>query len=281
MELKIPDICDKHEKLVIFTGFGIRFWDPAMNRQIRDHLSVKIWQDKTNFPVRYAVQTASGNYVFHRIPGMHDIEYPKDGDVKAIQKKYTVEVRDEFDRFMPVVFQVDLPLPKRGLYLSNNGKDQPGFNLFSSPSRTSHPNLVSVRGLLYSRSKDCPASYAFMEILIDGIRWYGISNKRGLVTVIFPYPKFKNALSDLPENMKAADPFSQQKWPVKIRIRSSPDLLKFTEGTDLPLLKSISGQKEVSIWETKDSSVIELGSEITFGQEFILKTKDSSVLLVD
>lgn len=272
--IEIPDIDELSEKVCIFTALGLSFWDPVLNMQISDHLCVRAWQDKTNYPVKYAFRTASGNYAFQKLPGLHGIEYPKDKENLPASKKYNVEVKDELNRFMPVVFSVELPLPYRGLYLSENLKAFPGFCLISSPSRTTQPGFAYVRGRLICKSTDLPASYAVVEVEIEGRKWYGISDKNGIITVIFPYPQFKSLNNIINPQDKMENPFSLQTWQMTIRIQFSPESLVFPHGSKIPLLQTIVTQKAGKIWETESQSVEELSSKVTFDQEFILRTED-------
>ena len=281
--IDIPGIDECSERSRIFTALGLRFWDPVLNMQISDHLSVRAWQDKTNYPVRHGFRTSSGNYAFQGLPGLHYIEYPYPGDKDRpeLPKKYIVEVRDELDRFMPAVFSVDLPLPYRGLYLSENGNSFPGFYLISSPSRTTTQGLASVRGHLICKSTDIPASYAIAEVEIEGRKWYGIANKMGSIAVIFPYPQFKSPADTANNHGEMENPFSLQTWQMTIRIYFSPESLVFPQGSNIPLIQTIVEQEPGEIWDTEIHSVKELSSNLTFDQEFILRTGDLSDLKID
>ncbi len=278
--IEIPDIDELSERYCIFTALGLRFWDPVLNMQISDHLCVRAWQDKTNYPVKFGFRTTSGNYVFQGLPGLHDIEYPNDKESLNPPKKYIVEVKDELNRFMPAVFSVELPLPYRGLYFSENGNSFPGFYLISSPSRTTPPGLASVRGQLICNSTYLPASYAVAEVEIEGRKWYGIADKRGNISVIFPYPQFKSLSTANPQD-NLENPFSLQKWQMTVRIHFSPESLVFPQGSKIPLLQTILKQKAGKIWDTETHPVKELSSNLTFDQEFILKTGDKSDLKID
>lgn len=279
--LEIPDINELSEKVCIFTALGLSLWDPVLNMQISDHLAVKAWQDKTNYPVKYGFRTSSGNYAFQGLPGLHDIEYPKDKKSPMPSKKYNVEVRDELNRFMPVVFDVKLPLPYRGLYLSENRNAFARFYLISSPSRTTPPGFTSVRGRLICKSTGLPASYAVVEVEIEGRKWYGIADKGGIIAVIFPYPQFKTLNNTINPQDKMENPFSLQTWKITIRIQFSPESLVIPQGSKIPLLQTIVTQKAGEIWDTESHSANEFSSKVTFDREFILKTGDTSDLKID
>jgi len=280
--IKIPDIDELSERYSIFTPLGLRFWDPVLNVQVSDHLCVRAWLDKTNYPVINGFRTASGNYAFQGLPGLHNIEYPYKQSPQ-LPKKFIVEVKDQMDRFIPAVFSVELPLSYKGLYLSEKLMSFPGFYLISSPLRTTQPGLASVRGQLICESTGLPASYALAEVEIENRKWYGIADKRGSIAVIFPYPEFKNLNNNPDPQDKIENPFSLQKWQMNVSIRFSPKSLVFPQGSNIPLLQTIVEQEAGKIWETKTQLVEKLSNNITFDHEFILKTigEKLSVLKID
>ena len=116
------------ERIKHFAVLGIRFWDQTKDAQIGDSLQVSAWREGSADRVVVAERSASGIYVFHRLPGLReseirgddepDFEQPLDLE-NAARRSYIVEVKDNKGRFLPVARRVDLPLPRRGLLFSS------------------------------------------------------------------------------------------------------------------------------------------------------------------
>ncbi len=68
------------ETLTTRTLLGIRFWDPATDRQISDGLQLVAWPETAPDCKIDAFRTASGNFAFQNLPGMRAYEYPVNDD---------------------------------------------------------------------------------------------------------------------------------------------------------------------------------------------------------
>ncbi|MEI2692782.1 MAG: hypothetical protein V9H69_24885 [Anaerolineae bacterium] len=145
------------ERQTIFTPLGIRFWDPATDRQIAHGLRVRAWPDGALEPVRGAFRTASGIYAFQGLPGLRAVEYPPANGGAAsppAAQRFVVAVEDEQRRFLPATLRVDAPF--EGIYptalpASPPGAALPGLYLFSAPWRSA-AGLAAVRADLVRRS---------------------------------------------------------------------------------------------------------------------------------
>jgi hypothetical protein len=305
----IFDMQDKLERITVFTPLGIRFWDPVRDMQVRDGLMVTARPViatsppviMANLSVTTAIRTASGVYAFHGLPGLHDIEYPvKDsGSVASppTKRPFIIKVEDKQRRFLPAVFSVELPLDYKGFFLNGvtslTGSSPPvasppisrppGFYLFSAPTRPVVSGLAAVRGRLVKASKpECPAAHAVLEVQFKDKKWYGVSDKRGCVAVLFPYPVPNSALGS---NQKS---LHEQQWKLTIRVRYNPDALIFPLGLGTtPDLCSIFKQSPGVIWPTQlqspitESPVTEWSTNLEFGQELVLRTDELSELWID
>jgi hypothetical protein len=274
------------ETLTTRTLLGIRFWDPATDRQVSDGLQLVAWPDAVPDQKINAFRTASGNFAFQNLPGMRAYEYPVDDDPlltsPLVQRPFLVEVEDRRGNFMPVRFRVELPLVENGLYqptpLSSPPGDEPArFYLFSAPARPVPPGLAAVRATLTAPDDKTPAAYALLEVVENGRRWYGLSDARGCVTILFPYPTFITALGASPPGL----PPSQQHWPLTIRARHDPSLIATLEENQLPTIRQIRNQPDVPLWSIEAGpSQPALSFELTYGQELILRTGSKSNLWI-
>lgn len=302
----IFDILEPIERMTVFTPLGIRFWDPVRDIQVRDHLTVTARPAITHRPISEAFLTTSGIYAFQGLPGLHDIEYPIGEltlETSPPHKKYFhIEVKDEQQRFLPAVFGVELPLDYRGIFLNgisslteiNPSVDSPplggppGFCLFSAPTRFASPGLAAVRSCLVEYSTLRPAAYAMLEIHIEDQIWYGIADERGCVAVLFPYPVFISISGLSPPDTFQILPLHEQHWEFTIKVRYSPDTLIFPFGKKrTPDLRSICDQSPGVIWPSQpqsplvESPVSEWVTDLTFGQELVLRTDDLPELWID
>lgn len=273
------------ESLTTRTLLGIRFWDPATDRQVSDGLQVSAWPETAPELKVRAFRTASGNFAFQNLPGMRAFEYPtNDEDAllfsPPLPRPFLVEVEDRRGSFMPICFRVELPLADGGLYQptplgSPLGDEPPRFYLFSSPARPAPPGLAAISATLTAPDDQTPAAYALLEVAENGRRWYGLTDTRGCVAILFPYPTFITALGASPPGL----PPSQQRWPLTIRARHDPNLIANLEEGQHPTLRQIRNQPDTLLWPTvAGPAATTLSTELTYGQELILRTGSQSNL---
>lgn len=287
---RIMDIQKVHEKIKVFTLLGIRFWDQAQNTMVSDYLEVSARPQKAKFPIIRAFRTFSGVYAFQELSGMKDMEYltknpfmnPKD------IRRFIIEIEDKMQRFLPVIFSVDLPLPYTGIFLVGDeyipyDDGIPGFYLFSAPTRSASSGLAAVRGQLIERAANRPAAHAVLEIKVNNRKWYGITDKQGCFAVLFPYPVFITTFSaSLPDEQQPL-PLNEQIWDLTTRVRYYPEALEYPGDEEKPELRSIFGQHPGVIWSTTELYSSEMSSDLIFGQELILRTGglSESILWID
>ena len=291
------------------TALGIRFWDMTLDRQVSDNLVVKAYPVLGTGPVVSAFRSASGIYGFQGLPGMQAIELKK-SDNEGIgvpgsppfMKSFYIEVTDKLNRFLPVIFTVELPLPYP-VYLSDDpvfsggspgSGNPPGFYLFSSPSRTVSPGLAAIHAALVEQATGRPAAYAVLQVDVQGAGGenvgilYGIADERGCISILFPYPDMEVSLSGSPPP-NSPDSLEQQEWQLTLQVRYEPGELKTPDNINIepkiPLLKEIFNQKEGKIWTKKpaDEPDENLSTVLTFGEPLILRTKgvEKSELWID
>jgi hypothetical protein len=290
--MPLTDLLKPLELVSVSTTLGIRFWDPAMDTQVSRGLVVTASPESDSGLVNVAFQTASGIYSFRGLPGLQSVEMPEQaaepltGASPPQPKRYIIQVEDRFERFLPVAFNVELPLPYKGVYSvtprsSPVESSLPKYYLFSSPSRPAAPGLAAVRASILERYTGNPAAYAVLEVQSQGEgKWYGIADSRGCISVLFPYPRVITRLGHSPPLLQV--PLQEQKWDLSARIRYAPPALIYARGSRRPDLRSIINQGPALIWPAHSGPGVEvISSTLTYGQELVLRTGALSELLID
>lgn len=288
------------EPLNVFTPLGIRFWDVALDRQVREGLHVTARRSSLAGRVAIASRTASDLYAFHGLPGFKELEYQEAKLRPASPPKtvFIVEVVDgPEERFVPVAFEVSLPLDFPGVYLSGEpggaGSSPPalalkGFYLFSSATRRLPPQLAVVRGELAELNRHSPqdlsrpAAHALVRVRApDGQSWFGVADKQGRFVVAFPYPTLANVPQGSPF-VPVEMPLFEQTWTIGVEIRYAPAELQPLPGTDTPHYASLLSQSAAEMWAElplgPNPGVVSLSSslELQYGREALLRTQERS-----
>ncbi len=273
------------EEISAFTPLGIRFWDPARDAQIRDGLHVVARPATAPGPKAQAFRTGSDIYAFHNLGVAAPVDSPPE------TRAFVVEISDRRRRYLPVAFDVDLPLPYSGVFLSGNGGSPPGsgpagFYLYSAPTRPAAPGLAVIRGELFDLTGDHAAAHAVVRIVLpaQGSR-YGIADEAGRFAVVFPYPAFEESLSGSPGSGEAT-PLSQRTWDFELEVYYDPAARQALAGTSIPEYSSILGQPLGSLWVSEPASpadaeaVQQWPGSLRLGRELVVKTEGRSQLLV-
>jgi hypothetical protein len=277
------------ERTRIFTPFGIRFWDPAMNAQVKHDLTVNAYPEHKPYQLTSAVRTVSGIYAFHGLPGMRALEYPTvpgNSASPSPSSRFIVQVFDKQGCFLPVSFSADLPVhgifPTDALNGSSSVKP-PGFYLFSAPTRAAKANLALVRADLEERidaGRKAPAAFAVLEVRGPGnLLQYGLADERGCVALLFPYPPFAVAMGSSPPPIDI-----RQRWGLNVTVRYQPSVLSFSEESRLPDLRSVFNQGPGMIWSSDplspDQPVGQITAELVYREELVLRSGSRSSLQI-
>jgi len=275
------------------TQLGIRFWDPAMNEQIRSGLQAALYPSDNQRKKVVATRTRSGNYVFNEIPGMLELETLNNEDASvaspADSKQYVLEVSDSLRRFSSVALRVELPLPYNGLFLVGDNNSSPtvaprGFNLYSSINRRDASQFIFVRGDLLDRNTNQPAAHALVQVETeDEFSWYGISDAHGKCAVMMPYPYLSIAFGSSPPSSDGLRLF-QRTWALNISVFYQPLGLESLPGTELPDYSSVLTQSQASIYlespDTDVGEVAQMQADLVYGRDLVVKTNGYSELYV-
>lgn len=230
------------EVLARHAAIGVRFWDAARSTSLIDGLQVEVFARSTPRVRKPMRPNPSGVYVGHAVPGLRDFEFA-DADppqlwaaAEAALRACRIEVRDPFGRFLPLAFDVNLPVqglltwnapwfsPPQPIVLPGTPGSPPQLMLqriplFSAPSRGVPDAQAAVYAQMRGTSSGVPAAWALLGVTIEGQRCgLGLADAQGRVAVIFPYPEpARRALASPPE---ARNDFS---WPVELEVFWSQD----------------------------------------------------------
>jgi len=271
----------------IVPALGLRFWDAVRDEQITDDLVVTARPARGYGNGVTAFRTLSGIYAFQGLPGLHSVEYPSVEPVSGQrQRRFVIKIIDSQRRFMPAVFEADLPLTKKELhapgFLAQMENKRPCADdisliyLFSTSVRPILPGLGVIRGKLEAYPGGPPAAHAVMEICIKGKKWFGIADDRGNVAVFLSYPSFSSSYGGSSPPSFGQKPLTEQKWTISVRIYYDPEMLTILPNEDLPDFKSIFSQSPCFIRTVHSASpavvapVEYMPAEISFGQELVL-----------
>jgi len=276
------------------TLLGIRFWDPALNSQIRFGLNAVLYPVENHRKKVYATGTRSGVYAFNELPGMIDVETMLNDDENAVvspvpTRQFVLEVNDLKQRFSSAALLIELPLPYSGIFLVDDDTGSPanpprGFNLYSSINRHAPAQFVFVRGELISRVSGRPAAYALVRIESeDEFSWYGISDKDGKFAVMMPYPFLNISFGSSPPTSDGVRLF-QRTWTVTITVLYEPLAQLALPGSELPDYSSVLSQQQAFIYtespETDLGEVLEMQADLVYGRDLIVNTAGFSELYI-
>src|SRR5438876_3542772 len=148
------------ERQTLIAPLGVRFWDVASGAYVTNGLRVAAYPDDDRLHSTQASPNRSGTYVLHHASGLREFEMgvgnPPFTELLPARHRYTVEVRDEQRRFLPVKFEADLPC--KGLFRWQTTMERapldpppnsPSVPLYSSILRTVPAGMAVLRAELY------------------------------------------------------------------------------------------------------------------------------------
>ena len=283
------------EAHAVFTPFGIRFWDPVMDTKISDGLIVKAHPVDHPSEQVTAYRTHSGVYTFSHLPGMRDIEYGVIDIEEAVspastyEKDFVISVSDLRQRYLSVSFRTTLPLPHRGVFLSDvsgspASNSIKGFYLYSTSSRSVPNTLALVRGeLREAENQNKPAAHALVRITTeDGDSWFGLADDNGEYVVVMPYPRLQDEFDGSPQTVRL--PLHEHEWNLELEIFYSPLSREVLPSSDIPAYASILGQTQASLVPTLNASpaalVSQMSIQLNYFKSTITRTDGLPYLLV-
>jgi hypothetical protein len=295
------------ERLTRVAPLGLRFWDPVTSTVIGSGLIVSAYLPSQPDQRFQADANRSGVYVFHHLPLLQEIENGS-GDVDYWANlphplAFRIEVSDPGGRFLPLSFSVNLP--HHGLYapdckailsllLPNPYQDAAQSNLiplFSAPTRIVPAGMAVVRSELHLFGSNQPVAWALIEVTPPGrAPVLGVSNNKGQVAVLFPYPEPQQIGTGSPPGPGSPPSgrrsLTDQFWQVKVQVFAEPGgpvtspVQSPVSGTadlsDLPDLCQVLKQLEsppAQAWAAL-SPLIPLGDQtLEYGKELIISSQ--------
>jgi len=245
------------EEVSVYTPLGIRLWDPVTDKQICNSMLVTAHPANSPYSRSYAYKTRSDVFAFNHLPGMRAIEngYADESATGSPPDKHAfiIEIQDKLNRYVNVALRIELPLPYRGVFPSDelvSSPDTPprGVYLYSSPSRSVPNWMATIRGELKMESGNQPAAYAFLRVSnLSGDEWYGITDEEGKYTIMLPYPDLPAGFSGSPDS-PGHKPLFEQTWELDLEVLFSPNTFENLPGTSIPSYLSILRQDAASVW---------------------------------
>lgn len=276
------------ETQTIYTPLGIRLWDPVNDRQIRDGLSVTAAPTLRPQATARAARTYGDVYAFLHLPGLRGLEYGYTPLPPISDRAYVVQVADVRGRYLPIAFEVTLPLPYKGVYLSGAAASPAeatprGLHLYSAVSRVLPSSASAVRGEL--RTPDgAPAAHAVVRVETDsGESWYGLADASGRFVVILPYPVLTHGFGGSPASVSHR-PLFEQSWSLTLSVCYEPAAQRALPGATVPDYLSVLQQAPAELYTQNPGAggtpTDHMAVELRFGRHPTVRTQGLSQLLV-
>lgn len=275
------DLSQASERVTRVSPFGIRFWDEVTRKTIGDGLNVTAYPLARPSRRLAAFTCPSGAYAFRNLPGLHDFEIGEGGQEfweEIPSRSFVIEVEDTQRRFLP--FSLNVSLPVRDAFVWEDPVTSPlesplGVPLFSAPSRPAPPSMAVLRASLKDPSlnegEGGPAAWAIVEAAVNGqVSARGIADASGQLLMIFPYPAPPIDVSDSPPSGSAS--IRDQVWTIELEARYERQY----PPASFPGLDAILTQAPAVLWRDTDYSDVLPVQRLTFGQELIVRSTDSS-----
>jgi hypothetical protein len=254
MIVAAPRLMEKIEHTV---AFGIRFWDPVSSSHIVDGLSVKAYPTGQPDRFTWAIPSRSGVFVVRRLGPFGGFE----SSSALTSRRFTVEVSDAWNRFVPFVMNQTLSTPGRLLSIDESKEEPGGIDLFSSATRAVPSGMAVVRAELFDPVRDQPAAGAVLELKgPDETKILGLADQNGRAAMIFPWPE--------PQLLAAAAVAAQGlEWTFEVRGFYLP-----TKASPPDLREALRLQPEADLWEDVARETPRKTLVLQYGRELVLRT---------
>ena len=211
---------------------GLQVWDIATATHLIEGLEIQVTSGARATGTR-AATNRSGVYYAFNVPRLQQFELNED-DIdawKTQRRPYKIEVRDPAGRFLPFVFDADLPIrdlmtwltsrispPQPFIVPSDQSSVIQQIPLFSSVSRPVPDTLAVVRAELREIDTNRPAAWSLLKVSIDTtVLGIGLADQKGRVAILFPYPKRSSPV--LPSTPPATNAF---RWDIELTAYYTP-----------------------------------------------------------
>lgn len=281
--------------------FGVRCWDPVLDRQVRAGLALTAWPESGVGRRVRGYRTASDVYALSGLPGLQAAEFPTGAGPAVFgspaspppTRGFVVHIDDLEGRYLPAAFRVDLPLPDPGLFLSPPPESgaaspatapPPGFLLFSTPTRRAPSWLAVVRGELAEEADGAPARHALVRVeVVGGGTFFGLADDAGRFAVFVHYPAPEELLGGSPAG-GGPKSLGEQTWPLGVEVAYSPTLHETLAGTPLPDYLSLLEQEPAEVFSAlpADGGTPQPAWQgvLAYRRQLVLRTAGSSKLVI-
>lgn len=246
---------------------GLRFLDLARGAYVTDGLEVAAWLLVEGKPGRPALRSPlSGVYGFRALPGLRPYEVGErpasDWCASAeAPPNFAVYVEDRLGRFLPQVLSLCLP--------RENIVEVP---LFSAPARAPLPGMAVVRGELWDRAGQRPASWAMVTATVAGEASYvAVADARGMFALFVPYAAALPPLQGSPPHGSGG--VDQLTWPVVVQVFYQPAQQQVVAGSTPPHIRSILEQSRAEVYNTPGVHGLSITRTLRFGQDLVVATE--------
>jgi hypothetical protein len=274
------------DRVTRVASLGVRFLDTVTNTVVGNVLTVSAYpQHKPALRVA-AVANSSGVYVLQNLPGLRDVENGAGDqdywDHLPPRSPFTVEVSDPDERFLPFVFDADLPVKSLFDWACGSSPLSPPLGpmlavpLYSTPRRRPPDGMAVIHVDLLDPVTDplkaIPAAWAVLEAYLDGrLLARGIADTRGCVALMFPYPAPIDFVPASPLETGVA--LVNQKWTLHLQVLYRPQSTVPT----VPDLCTVLSQPAANLWgvwaEPARRQTL-ADPDLRYGEELVVRSRD-------
>jgi hypothetical protein len=192
----------KLESLELRCPLAVRFRDTTTGQLIGWGLRVSAYPIDALWPEalrRFAHPNRSGTWIFHHLAELREYETGSDAVPETgsppHRPQFRIEVQDIEGRFLPFSFTAEVPVTGLFQLAPMSFPLWPGTEvpLFSAPERALPPACAVIRTSLVTVPEELPAAWALVEatttVRSRSVQLLGISDPRGSVALIFPWPE--------------------------------------------------------------------------------------------
>ncbi len=286
---------DVLEELATSAPLGVRFWDWAMDRPVREGLLVRA-RPEAGGPVTTARPSSTGVYGFVSLPTTRDAERGSIDNFPSNPGTYLLGVSDTLGRYVAMSLSVAAPVagvqPAPGTLPEVDGVSPslPGFYLFASATRRVPPGYLAVRLDLSDAQRPvtgaaagtfAPAAHALVEVAVvapgGDQTWYGVSDDRGRALVLAPAPPMA-----VPADGAGPLDLSGQQWSVRVRVHYERLTEQLTAGDfpGVPDFADLADQADATANFAGAAYTPSTTETITYGEELVVNSPQRSDLLV-
>lgn len=285
------------ERVATQTLLGVRFWDRLLERPVTDGLYVtaqRIEHDGGGNPTRRLGRAVVGQAASSGVIAFFGLHLGERVSPDPAQQLWetppapsivAVDVTDRQRRYLPMSFEVSVPLGTRGAFKGNSALlrpavpagEEPGVYLWSAPARPALDGraVICAQVVVGAGPQPAPAPYALVEISPAGGAVYsGLTDENGTLRLPMPYPPVPE-----PGDDEDYPPLKNQTFALDVKIYYQANQQKKLPGSDVPAMAALLNQAQARIgthWNSAHPAALQTrltaGKTLRFGEPLILRT---------